>query len=381
MPRLIFAIILLLISLLVIFRAPTNLLWRLSVAVTEYPHVFVLFSILILASTFFFPIYRMSVSIICAISICIYFTTVILAYKKSNQMMSEFSSVFPSKINENYLKQPFSILKLFVGIPLKKVQAKRIVYKKVNDKNLGFDFYAANSKNKAPCVIVIHGGSWAEGSSAQLPDLNHYLSNLGINVVAINYRLAPEFQCPAPIEDTKDVMVYLSQNAEELNIDTTNLILFGRSSGGQIALLSAYTFHNPNIKGVISFYAPADMVYGAKIRANKWVLDTDKVLRDYIGGMYSEVPQKYKESSPIEYVDEETLATLIIHGPRDPLVAYEHSVRLNKKLNESKVKHYFLTLPWATHGCDYNISGPSGQITTFAIERFINSVTTQECRK
>lgn len=376
MLRLIFATILLLISLLVIFRAPTNLLWRLSVAVTEYSHVFVVFSILILASTFFFPIYRMGVSIICIVSICLYFTTIMTAFKKSNQIMSEFSVAFPSETAGNYLEQPFSFLKLFVGIPLQKIEVKKFVYKKINDKSLNFDFYPAISKNKAPCVIVIHGGSWAEGSSNQLPDLNYYLSGRGINVAAINYRLAPEFQCPAPIEDTKDVMSYLSKNAEELNIDTTNLILLGRSAGGQIALLTSYTVHNPNIKGVISFYAPADMVYGAQIRANKWVLDTDKVLREYIGGVYSEVPKKYKDSSPIEYVNQEVPPTLIIHGPKDPLVAYEHSVRLNKKLNESRVKNYFLSLPWATHGCDYNINGPSGQITTFAIERFINSVTT-----
>ena len=33
-----------------------------------------------------------------------------------------------------------------------------------------------------------------------------------------------------------------------------------------------------------------------------------------------------------------------------------------------------LSLPWAEHGCDVNISGPSGQISTYTIERFLAAV-------
>jgi len=50
-------------------------------------------------------------------------------------------------------------------------------------------------------------------------------------------------------------------------------------------------------------------------------------------------------------------------------------VRLEGELRDKKVPYYFLSLPWATHGCDYNINGPSGQVSTYAVERFLNSVT------
>jgi len=36
--------------------------------------------------------------------------------------------------------------------------------------------------------------------------------------------------------------------------------------------------------------------------------------------------------------------------------------------------HLFLRLPWATHGCDVNFSEPCGQISTYAIERFLAAV-------
>lgn len=35
------------------------------------------------------------------------------------------------------------------------------------------------------------------------------------------------------------------------------------------------------------------------------------------------------------------------------------------------VQHYFLNMPRATHGCDYNFNGPCGRISTYAVERFL----------
>jgi dipeptidyl aminopeptidase/acylaminoacyl peptidase len=118
------------------------------------------------------------------------------------------------------------------------------------------------------------------------------------------------------------------------------------------------------------------MEWGARIRTNGWVLDTDKVLNDYIGASVDESPEKYNASSATAFVNADTPPTLLIHGELDPMVAFEHSKRLRTQFHRFNVPYYFLDLPTATHGCDYNINGPSGQASTFAIERFINAVTT-----
>jgi acetyl esterase/lipase len=57
------------------------------------------------------------------------------------------------------------------------------------------------------------------------------------------------------------------------------------------------------------------------------------------------------------------------------MVWVKQSERLEEKLRASGVPHYFLRLPWATHGFDYNFSGPSGQLSTYAVERFLAAVT------
>ena len=234
---------------------------------------------------------------------------------------------------------------------------------------------AEYEKIKRPCVIVVHGGSWAGGDSRQLPELNSYLAVRGYNVASINYRMAPKWQTPAPVEDVQATIAYLRQHAGELHIDTNNFILLGRSAGAQIALLAAYTLHEPALKGVVDFYGPADMVWGYSVPSSPLIMDSRKVMEQYIGDTYSKVPEKYAACSPLEFVNRQSVPTLIIHGDNDVLVSPEHSRRLNLKLQQNGVKHYLLRLPWATHGFDYNLNGPGGQLSTYAVETFLNSIT------
>jgi acetyl esterase/lipase len=153
------------------------------------------------------------------------------------------------------------------------------------------------------------------------------------------------------------------------------LFCWAAQPGAQIALLAAYTIHNKGIKGVIDFYGPADMVWGYSLPANPWVMDSRGVMEAYLGGTYAKVPQNYVASSPVEFVDGRSVPTLIIHGAHDVLVAYDHSRRLTEKLQQNGIKNYWLKLPWATHGFDFNFTGPGGQLSTFAVEGFLNTIT------
>ena len=65
---------------------------------------------------------------------------------------------------------------------------------------------------------------------------------------------------------------------------------------------------------------------------------------------------------------------LLIHGGRDNLVSPVQSERLAARLAAAGCRYFFLRLPWAMHGCDVNFSGPSGQISTYAVERFLAAV-------
>ena len=66
--------------------------------------------------------------------------------------------------------------------------------------------------------------------------------------------------------------------------------------------------------------------------------------------------------------------TLLIHGLHDPVIPAAQSDRLAERLHQLRVPHLYVKLPWATHGCDSNFHGPCGQVTTYAIERFLSFV-------
>ena len=372
MLKLIFALLLLLISLLVLFPAPANFLWLVAVVLTNFPYVFITLAAISFylgtkATKYHWPIMLISLA-----TFIIYTLPIVAAYRQKSNVPLAMKNIFPVK-DERSLPTVFSFFKMFsanVNVPY-----KTFSYKKVDGKDLTADFYPSSLKISSPLVIVIHGGSWQGGDSKQLPELNSYLAEKGFNVAAINYRLAPAYKAPSPVEDTRDVLNYFLSRSAELNIDSNNIVLLGRSAGAQIALNAAYDFKLPNIKGVVSYYGPADMVWGGQIKVSKLVLNTDLIYGNYFGGTYKQVPQKFVESSALVSADKLSPPTLLIHGNIDPLVFYLHAVHLQKKLNELKVPNYFLQLPFATHGCDYSLKGPAGQVCTYAVERFIKSVT------
>jgi acetyl esterase/lipase len=370
MIKLFFTLLLLLASLLIIFPAPNGFLWKVAVGFTNFPYLPMLLALVLFfaglkSSTFSIPI-----SVASIIAFIIFSLPIIEAYKKKNNI-AELQKTFPIK-DESRLPPVFSFTKMFGNS--ENADFKTVVYKNIGTKSLTLDFYAAKNNKRSPLVIVIHGGSWQSGDNKQLPELNSYLVTKGYNVAAINYRLAPEHKAPAPVLDTKDAIDFFIAHASEYNIDTNNVVLLGRSAGAQVALCAAYNFHLPNIKGVISYYGPADMVWAGQLSANAGVLNNNEIYDNYLGGQYKDVPEKFKEISAVHCADTSSPPTLMIHGKIDPLVYYIHNEHLQKRLNELKVPNYYVEFKHATHGCDYSIKSPAGQVCTYAVERFLQSV-------
>ena len=371
MIRFYLIVVFFLISLLSFLKAPEYHLWLLAIGVTEFPLVFAGITALLTFTGIWAHKYQLTGTVLGIVTLIIFLSPIVRAYWVAKDIEVNLTKAFNAKPNEN---KPFSFAKLFKSA--KDGQYRNLTYVKYADTAMTLDFYPSRVIGKRPCVIVVHGGSWAGGDSRQLPELNGYLAARGYNVASINYRLAPKYQTPAPVEDIKNAMIYLRGHAAELHIDSTNFVLLGRSAGAQIALLAAYTLKNEaGLKGVIDFYGPADMIWGYSIPSNPLIMDSRKVMNEYIGGSYAKVPQKFFNCSPLEFVNRQSVPTLIIHGSNDVLVAPEHSRRLNLKLQQNGIKHYWLKLPWATHGFDYNLNGPGGQLSTYAVETFLNTIT------
>jgi len=380
MIRFYFILFFFLISLLAFLKAPEYHLWLLAIGVTEFPLLFFFITLGITLTGFWAHKFQMAGTLLGILTMAIFLSPIVRAWWAAKSMKSDMSTtligipqsssrvIFPADD-----RAPFSFWNLFKkqdSIPY-----QTLTYVKYTDTSVTLDYYPSQIKGARPCVIVVHGGSWAGGDSKQLPELNSYLAQKGYNVAAINYRMAPKWQTPAPVEDIENTFAFLRQHSEELQIDTNKFVLLGRSAGAQIALLAAYTLHEPALKGVIDFYGPTDMVWGYSVPSNPLIMNSRKVMGQYVGGTYNQVPQKYFNCSPVEFVTKNSVPTLMIHGMNDVLVSPEHDRKLIKKLKPDGVKYYWLQLPWATHGFDYNLNGPGGQLSTYAVETFLNTVT------
>jgi len=88
----------------------------------------------------------------------------------------------------------------------------------------------------APCVYWLHGGGMIMGDRfSQLDIPLEWLDALGVTVITIDYRLAPEHGGTTPVEDAYQGLVWIADHAEDLGIDPARVIVAGASAGGGLA--------------------------------------------------------------------------------------------------------------------------------------------------
>jgi len=283
--------------------------------------------------------------------------------------------VLPAKLEAAFggvkpMAEAFALSGYFASGP-----SKVVVETREYAPGLRLDFFRAVDRAAAPCVVVIHGGGWDGGDRAQLADLNHWLARRGFAVAAIDYRLAPQAIWPAQRDDTLAALNFLKRQAVELGVDAERLVLFGRSAGGQIASAVGYGSADPAIRGVVSFYAPHDMFFAYSSAREDDFLKSPQLMRQYLGGPPSLAQANYESASGHQKVRTGSPPTLLVHGLIDTLVWNQHSVRLQARLAEARVPHVYVELPWATHAFEYNLTGPGGQLATYALEGFLMAVT------
>jgi len=88
----------------------------------------------------------------------------------------------------------------------------------------------------APCIYWVHGGGMITGNRFSNLDIPlAWLESLGAVIVTIDYRLAPEATGSTLVGDCYQGLVWLTENAAELGIDPTRIIVAGASAGGGLA--------------------------------------------------------------------------------------------------------------------------------------------------
>ena len=92
-----------------------------------------------------------------------------------------------------------------------------------------------NAKGPLPCVVCIHGGGFRAGKRDGYDGLIQNLARNGFAAVTVSYRLAPKYQFPAAVHDTKAAVRWVRANAAKYGIDPDRIGVTGGSAGGHLA--------------------------------------------------------------------------------------------------------------------------------------------------
>lgn len=378
MLRFILIVFCFLCSLFTVLPVPAKQVWYVAIAVSEFPWVWIAAVIVLLLWTLAARRLKIASLVTVVAALLLLSTPIIRAYSIAADLDARLIEAFGSgtkSLAYPHRQAPFRATQMISGIGAARLPFTTLQYAVHDGVTLTLDYTKAEAGGLRPCLLVVHGGSWKKGNSSELPDVNAYFAKAGYNVASINYRLAPQFKSPAPQEDVQAALAYLKSNASKLNLDPTNFVLMGRSAGGQIVLTAAYGLHDPAIRGVVDFYGPTDMFWAYDHPDAPLVMDSRKVMEDFFGGTPQQKRDVYKAGSPTNLITRSSVPTLIVHGGNDAHVHFDEAEILADKLKENRVPHLLLGLPWATHGCEYSLNGPSGQLSAYAAERFMNAVT------
>ncbi|CAA9451929.1 MAG: hypothetical protein AVDCRST_MAG58-2127 [uncultured Rubrobacteraceae bacterium] len=228
-----------------------------------------------------------------------------------------------------------------------------------------------------PAVIVVHGGGWRSGERGDFPLWNAWLASKGYVVFDIDYRLSPPPNWRDAPDDVRCAVGWVKENAARYGVDPERVALMGRSAGGHLALLSAYTqgsdptpgcdvsnFQDTGVAAVVAFYPPTDL---ARLSSLGYLGGMDR----FLGGTRDAVPERYRLLSPVSRVDPRSPPTFLAHGGDDQIVPPGESELLAERLREVGVPHRLIGLPWANHTFDFFWGGWGSQITRSTLQNFL----------
>jgi acetyl esterase/lipase len=123
-------------------------------------------------------------------------------------------------------------------------------------------FARADHTGFGPGIFHTHGGGMIIGDRfTGIGVMVDWVEQFDAVCVSVEYRLAPEFPDPYPVEDSYAALVWTAEHADELGIDASRLLIAGGSAGGGLAAgvtLLARDRKGPELLGSVLIYPMID---------------------------------------------------------------------------------------------------------------------------
>jgi len=115
-----------------------------------------------------------------------------------------------------------------------------------------------SARGPFPALVEVHGGAWASGDRLNNAPLDEALAKSGIVVLAIDFRMPPQFRYPASIADVNLATRWLKANAGEFGSRRELVGGLGTSSGAHQLLLSVLRPADPRYAALPLAEAPGE---------------------------------------------------------------------------------------------------------------------------
>jgi acetyl esterase/lipase len=216
-----------------------------------------------------------------------------------------------------------------------------------------------------PVIAYVHGGAWRMGSRVMArPDVAPHVATGRYAAVSIGYRLSGEATWPAQIHDAKAGIRWIRAHAAEYGFDPNRICVMGSSAGGHLAAeigttngvaevegtLGPHRGQRSDVQCAVDLFGPTDLTVPEPESRRVTMAGQPASREKLLGGAIGSQPALERQASPLYQVDRGDPPFHILHGTRDPLVAYQDSVNLDRALRAAGVTSHLQTIEGGGHG-------------------------------
>ena len=213
---------------------------------------------------------------------------------------------------------------------------------------------------KLPGILWIHGGGYMTGMAEMVyvTEGRSLAKRYGAVVISPRYRLAKKHPYPAALNDCYAALRYMYDNADELGIDRSRIIVGGESAGGGLAAaLCMYARDKSEIKVFmqIPLYPMLDCFDTPSSSDNHGLLwDTRRNhwgWSHYLGPLYGkpDIPKYASPSRETDYSNLPPAYTFITDGE----AFYDETLTYIRNLNDAGIPSHVDVFHGNFHAFDY----------------------------
>jgi dipeptidyl aminopeptidase/acylaminoacyl peptidase len=216
----------------------------------------------------------------------------------------------------------------------------------------GWLYKASNPNGKT--IVYVHGGPTDHSEDALSPQIQ-FLCSLGYNVLDPNYRGSTGYGVNFRELIKKDGWGGLDKEDVRTGIETLiekgiaiphKVGIYGTSYGGYMSWNAITHFPTKVVAAAAPICGMTDLVVDYETTRP----DLRPYSEEMLGGSPTEVPEKYQERSPINYVQNIEGKLLIVQGLRDPNVTKANVAEVEKRLEKHKIPFEKLVFDDEGHG-------------------------------